>query len=87
MSKTPFEIRLDLLAMAQNVLSDNIYQERQRIEQDWHVARELAIISAQKGTTDAKVPDFPKLPTISEDEIIRLAKKLNDFVSNTITEQ
>lgn len=87
MSKTPFEIRLDILGMAQSVLTDNIYQERQRIEQDWHVARELAMISAQKGLTETKVPAFPTLPTISEDEIIRLAKKLNDFVSNTITEQ
>lgn len=87
MSKTPFEIRLDLLAMAQSVLTDNIFQERNRLEQDWHAAREIGTIKAQKGDVSTPVPAFPTLPTISEDEIIRLAKKLNDFVSNNITEQ
>lgn len=88
MSKTPFEIRLDLLNLAQQVLSDTTQQERNRLEQDWHMARELAIIAAQKGDgSDIIVPPFPSLPTITEEELIRVAKKLNDFVSNTNTEQ
>ena len=87
MSKTPFEIRLDLLAMAQSVLSDNIYQERNRLEQDWQLQRDQVVIKLHAGSDDVEaMPAFPKLPTISEEEIIRLAKKLNDFVSNTNNE-
>ena len=82
MSKTPFEIRLDLLTMAQSVLTENLASERSRIEQDWYAQREFSVIAAQKGNVTPTIPPFPILPTLSEDEIIRTAKKLNDFVSN-----
>lgn len=82
MSKTPYEIRLELLSMAQSILTENIFAERNRLENDWQTQRELAMIQAQRGSINGRVPDFPTLPTISSDEIIALASKLNEFVSN-----
>lgn len=81
MSKTPYEIRLELLSMAQSILTENMFAERNRLENDWQTVREMAIINTQRGNM-ASVPAFPQLPTISSDEIIALASKLNEFVSN-----
>jgi hypothetical protein len=81
MSKTPYEIRLELLSMAQSILTENMFAERNRLENDWQTVREMAIINTQRGNM-AAVPAFPQLPTISSDEIIALASKLNEFVSN-----
>jgi hypothetical protein len=81
MSKTPFEIRLELLSMAQSILTENMYAERNRLENDWQTIRELNIIEAQRGNRVAVI-SYPTLPTISSDEIISLATKLNEFVSN-----
>ena len=81
MSKTPFEIRLELLSMAQSILTENMYAERNRLENDWQTIRELAILEAPKGNKAIIIP-YPTLPTISSDEIISLATKLNEFVSN-----
>jgi len=76
MSKTPYEIRLELLSMAQSILTENMFAERNRLENDWQTIREMAI----RGNM-ASVPQFPQLPTISSDDIISLATKLNEFVS------
>jgi len=76
MSKTPFEIRLELLTLAKDILSEKTFAERNRLENDWFVKRELCV------SQNKDAPPFPKSPTVNEDEITDLAKKLNDFVSN-----
>ena len=76
-AKTPFEIRLQLLELAQSILNDQNWTERSRLENDWNTAREI-VLTTKKG----KVPSAPKLPVVSEDDIILLAKRLNEFVSN-----
>lgn len=81
MSKTPYEIRLELLSMAQSIVTENMYAERMRLENDWQTLREMAIAGANSGQW-AQVTPFPNMPTISSDEIIALASKLNEFVSN-----
>lgn len=83
MTKTPFEIRYDLLAMARDILLERMISERTRLENDWNVERELAFIAAHDGKSAVKVPSFPKMPDLSEDEIVSLATKLNEFVSNS----
>ena len=75
MSKTAFEIRLDLLNLAQSILNDKIWNERQRIDNDWTVTKD----SCARKNKDA--PPYPTIPTVNEDDIIALAKKLNEFVS------
>ena len=77
MAKTPFEIRLDLLQMANGILSDKNWAERNRIENDWNTQRDIAMKSKI-----INIPPAPFVPSVNEDEIISLAKKLNEFVSN-----
>jgi hypothetical protein len=84
-NKTPFELRYDLLAMAKDILTERLMGERMRLENDWQSERELSYISAQnakEGDPVRAVPTFPKMPELSEDEIISMAAKLNEFVSN-----
>ena len=84
-NKTPFELRYDLLSMAKDILTERMMGERMRLENDWQTERELAFIAAasQDKVSHKKVPPFPKMPELSEDEIISMASKLNEFVSNS----
>lgn len=84
-NKTPFELRFDLLVMAKDILTERMMGERMRLENDWQTERELAFIAAQHKEAVKKVPAFPNMPDISVDEIINLAAKLNEFVSNSKT--
>jgi hypothetical protein len=74
---TPFEIRLELLKMARDMLYDSYNAERDRLSQDWNIKCETA---KAKGEIP---PEHPALPTVpSEQEIISKAQTLNGFVSN-----
>lgn len=79
---TPFEIRLELLKMARDMLNDDYYAKREQISNQWQVDIDQAKI---KGEEPPKHPGFPFFP--SENEVINKAKTLNDFVSNITTEQ
>ena len=75
---TPFEIRLELLKMARDMLYDEYHAQTNRIQESWHMQCETA---RNKGETP---PEHPGLPTIpSEQDIISKAATLNGFVSNT----
>jgi hypothetical protein len=77
---TPFEIRLELLKMARDMLYDSYNAERDRISQNWVMQCESA---RNKGENP---PEHPVLPTIpSESDIINKAQTLNGFVSNIST--
>ena len=80
-SKTPFEIRTDLLQQAQTILFEQNMTERLRLENDWNTQREVAFALRENGHS-ALDPKFPTLPTISTEQIIAEARKLNEFVSN-----
>lgn len=81
MSMTPFEIRLELLKMAKEMLMDDYYSNKDRISQDWSIKCETAKVRGEVP------PEHPALPTIpSEQDIINKAQTLNGFVSN-ISEQ
>jgi len=82
MTKTPYELRFDLLAMAQSILSEKNMNERIRIENDWNIQCEKTRILHDKGR-DAEFPLFPSVPIFNEDQVIAMAEKLNKFVSNT----
>jgi hypothetical protein len=82
MSKTPYEIRFDLLAMAQSIITENLMNERIRLENDWNLDRERASIALSQNK-EVEMPLFPNVPTIDPNQIIELAKKLNEFVSKT----
>ena len=75
MSKTPYEIRYDLLNMAKDILSDKMWGERNRLDHDWQTKREIAF---KEGTP---VPPVPEVPNIDVDEMLKVASVLNKFVS------
>ena len=82
MTKTPYEIRLDLLAMAQGILSEQTMNLRIQLENDWNMSCEREREIATRMNSAIAVPKFPNVPQYNEDDVIAMAKKLNDFVSN-----
>ena len=74
---TPFEIRLELLKMAKDMLTDDYYGKREVISNSWHAKLDIAKIN---GGELPEHPGFPAFP--SEAEIIAKAQVLNGFVSN-----
>ena len=74
---TPFEIRLELLKMAKDMLTDDYFGKREIISNSWHAKLEIAKING------GELPEHPGFPTYpSEAEIISKAQVLNGFVSN-----
>ena len=73
---TPFEIRLELLKMAQTMLEQDYYGRRESISNDWQVKVDNA---RHAGQLPPDHPGFPPYPT--EADIISKANTLNGFVS------
>ena len=73
---TPFEIRLELLKMAKEMLTEDYYGKREQVSQDWQVKVENA---RHAGAQPPDHPGFPAYPT--EADIINKAQTLNGFVS------
>jgi hypothetical protein len=79
---TPFEIRLELLKMAKDLLLEGYTSEKDRLSQDWNVKVDVAKLNGQA------IPEYPAFPTYpSEADIINKAQSLNGFVSNTIVDK
>ena len=72
MSKTPFEIRLNLLDMAKDLAMQDFYTKKDIAMEEWN----------RKSEIDRMIPapQLGKFPT--EEDIIAKAKLLNGFVSN-----
>ena len=74
---TPFEIRLELLKMAQGLLLEEYHSNKERLSNEWHVKVESAKLNGQV------IPDHPPYPPYpTENDIINKAQSLNGFVSN-----
>lgn len=79
---TPFEIRLELLKMAKDMLVEEYYGKRDQLQEDWRIKVEVAKLNG------GAIPDHPALPVYpSETDVINKAKELNGFVSNTPTDK
>ena len=74
MSKTPYEIRLELLQLAREILSQPIYEEVNARKEKWHSLSE----HTRSITVFPTMPEFP-----SSTEIINEAEELNKFVSGS----
>ena len=60
------------------MLTDDFHTKRDSLQQQWHTQVDAAKIA---GTTS---PDYPALPAFpTEDEIVKKAEALNQFVSQT----
>ena len=79
---TPFEIRLELLKMAKDLLLEDYNSNKERLINEWHVKVESAKLNGQ---SIPEHPAFPSYPT--ENEIISKAQSLNGFVSNITAEK
>jgi hypothetical protein len=72
MSKTPYEIRLELLNLAKEILQAPIYQSRQTLSDEYH----SKLTDANRGTLPyPTMPDFP-----SSTDIVAKAEELKKFV-------
>jgi hypothetical protein len=79
---TPFEIRLELLKMAKELLLEDYNSSKERLINEWQVKVESAKLNGQS------IPDHPAFPTYpSETDIIAKAQALNGFVSNISAEK
>jgi len=74
MSKTPYEIRLQLLEMSKDLLMQDFYTKKDVAMEKWHCELD--------SNKSAPAPTLANFPT--EEEIIKKAKMLNSFVSNEI---
>lgn len=73
---TPYEIRLELVKVARDMLSEEYHSKRGIIEQEWQAEVRSAM------DADAKPPKAPTLPKyFSEDEVVEKALRLNNFIS------
>ena len=78
MSLNPFEVRLELLKIAQQTLNEKVYNARQGLMDQYEYERNKIVSGATDDITFPKLPDMP-----TTEEIIAEAKKLNDFVSKS----
>ena len=73
-----FQLRLELLKMAQALLMEEYSYKRNASEQQWRTQVDAAQVA---GTTS---PDYPALPAFpTEEQIVKRAETLNNFVSQT----
>ena len=72
MAKTPYEIRLELLKLAKDILTEPIISTRDNLLQQYFIERE--------STGNTKLPTLPDYP--SSVDVIKEAEKLNAFISN-----
>jgi len=73
MSKTPYEIRLELLKLAKESLFEPVYNKRDSLKDEYH----SKVTDENKGTVPyPTLPDFP-----STADIVAKAEELNKFVS------
>lgn len=73
---TPFEIRLELLKMAKDMLVEEYYGKKEQVTQDWQVKVENA---RHSGGVSPEHPSMPAYPT--EADVVAKAALLNGFVS------
>tara|TARA_B100000123_G_scaffold246907_1_gene203625 strand:+ start:268 stop:504 length:237 start_codon:yes stop_codon:yes gene_type:complete len=75
-NKTPFEIRLELLKMAKDLLMDEYFQKVDAVSTKYGYEVEACIGAG------LDIPERPTVPYPTESEVIAKAKALNSFVSN-----
>lgn len=74
MSKTPYEIRLELLKLSNEILQTPIFQKRQALMDEYHSKL------TDENKSSALFPTLPDFPSVND--VISKAEELNKFVSN-----
>ena len=78
MSKTPYEIRLEVLKMAQDVEMQHFYANRENLMQNWQTKVETARVRSE---IPPEMPAMPVFPT--EQTIVNKAQFLGEFINNS----
>jgi hypothetical protein len=79
---TPFEIRLELLKMAKEMLEQDYYGNREKVSNEYAAKCDHAKIHGQP------IPEHPGFPAFpSETDVIAKATQLNGFVSQIPTQE
>ena len=77
MTRTPYELRLDLLRLSKDILMEQYQNNRMAKENDYYAQRE---IQDRKGLPVAPFPDIPF--TVTQEAVIKMATELNKFITN-----
>lgn len=77
---SPYEVRLELLKMAKDMLVEDYYGSREKISNEWALKADIA---KTHGNPIPEHPGYPAYPT--ETDIIAKATALNGFVSQIPT--
>ena len=90
-TKTPYELRVEILHLAQHIVEDTADKTMAYLHTQSDIANSFRdrFNENQNADTESKVADAVKanleqikMPTMGVDEVLNIAKKLNDFVSN-----
>jgi hypothetical protein len=83
MSTNGYEIRLELLKMAKEMMEQDWHAQRDMLRAQWE--QEVNLVQIRAHAVDQPVESVPTQPTFrpfpSEEEIIKKAKVLNEFVA------
>ncbi len=73
-SESYYEIRLELLKLAQSIVFENNMSKCQTLQNDWNTLRDVAMANGNNP------PPHPVLPTITAEAVIAEATKFGNFV-------
>ena len=77
MSKTPFEIRLEILEMAKGIVMEDYYAKQNWIREKWESESSTARDTGSLLPIRPENPEFP-----SSEQILEKAKELKAFIDN-----
>ena len=91
-SKTPYEVRLEILHLAQHIVEDKAEKTMHYLQTQSDIAHNFLHRDYEEEATSeeadalvrsakANINQMP-MPQMGIDEVLNIAKKLNDFVSN-----
>lgn len=79
-NKNPYEVRLEVLKMAQEMEQQHFYYNREAMMRNWEVRVEDA---RNRNEPVPPMPEFSQYPT--EEKIVKSAQFLSEFVNNSGT--
>ena len=89
-NKTPYELRVEILHLAQHIVEDSVEKQIQYMHTQGDIAgsfydrhgNESGVAAAELIASAKENIEGLKMPPMGVDEVLAIAKKLNNFVSN-----
>ena len=91
-SKTPYEVRLEILHLAQHIVEDKAEKTMHYLQTQSDIAHNFLHRDYEEEATSEEADALVRsaktninqmpMPQMGIDEVLNIAKKLNDFVSN-----